>query len=384
MSCHHIKYDIKSILPYGSRTHTKSPPEVNSGMEEARKLTKNQRKRERRKNRKKGIEKLTIPSLPSVHFPSSGEMSDLAHLSDDEDFKSIMARFTSAHRAEDPGEEEDAGDNPVDEPEIRVSNQQIKKYGRPTIGMLKSVSRRPELIEPFDTDAPDPFTLAEIKNLRNCVPIPGHWSQKRRYLNYKKGSEISRYRLPLYLEKTGIPQMRQVLLEMDEKRSLAQKQRERARPKIGQFDVSVALLRDAFYKQQTKPILSRFGEMYYEGKEMIPNQRNIKPGKISQKLRDALGMVENAPPPWLSRMQKIGPPPSYPNLKIPGLNAPLPKGAQWGTQINGWGQVPVDDTGKPLWGGNPFDPPVEAEEVDTTPLWGTLKRTEGTEDGVNI
>jgi len=25
-------------------------------------------------------------------------------------------------------------------------------------------------------------------------------------------------------------------------------------------------------------------------------------------------------------MQRYGPPPSYPNLKIPGLNAPIPEG----------------------------------------------------------
>lgn len=30
------------------------------------------------------------------------------------------------------------------------------------------------------------------------------------------------------------------------------------------------------------------------------------------------------PPPWLIAMQRYGPPPSYPNLKIPGLNSPIP------------------------------------------------------------
>ena len=31
------------------------------------------------------------------------------------------------------------------------------------------------------------------------------------------------------------------------------------------------------------------------------------------------------PPPWLIAMQRYGPPPTYPNLKIPGLNAPIPE-----------------------------------------------------------
>lgn len=32
------------------------------------------------------------------------------------------------------------------------------------------------------------------------------------------------------------------------------------------------------------------------------------------------------PPPWLINMQRYGPPPSYPSLRIPGLNAPIPTG----------------------------------------------------------
>jgi hypothetical protein len=34
--------------------------------------------------------------------------------------------------------------------------------------------------------------------------------------------------------------------------------------------------------------------------------------------------AEKIPPPWLIAMQRYGPPPSYPSLKIPGLNAPIP------------------------------------------------------------
>ena len=34
-------------------------------------------------------------------------------------------------------------------------------------------------------------------------------------------------------------------------------------------------------------------------------------------------MPEFSPPPWIINMQRFGPPPSYPNLKIPGLNVPL-------------------------------------------------------------
>ena len=45
-------------------------------------------------------------------------------------------------------------------------------------------------------------------------------------------------------------------------------------------------------------------------------------------------------------MQRYGPPPSYPNLKIPGLNAPIPEGCSFGYHAGGWGKPPVDETGK--------------------------------------
>lgn len=61
-------------------------------------------------------------------------------------------------------------------------------------------------------------------------------------------------------------------------------------------------------------------------------------------------MQDGGPPPWLINMQRYGPPPSYPNLRIPGLNAPLPPGAAYGYQPGGWGKPPVDDYGRPLYG----------------------------------
>ncbi|RZS15562.1 hypothetical protein BHM03_00047405 [Ensete ventricosum] len=40
---------------------------------------------------------------------------------------------------------------------------------------------------------------------------------------------------------------------------------------------------------------------------------------------------------------RYGPPPSYPHLKIPGLNAPIPPGASFGYHPGGWGKPPVDE-----------------------------------------
>lgn len=80
------------------------------------------------------------------------------------------------------------------------------------------------------------------------------------------------------------------------------------------------------------------------------NLKEKKPGHISEELRAALGMTALTPPPWLINMQRYGPAPSYPSLKIPGLSAPLPDGAAFGYHPGGWGKPPVDEYGQPLYG----------------------------------
>ena len=44
--------------------------------------------------------------------------------------------------------------------------------------------------------------------------------------------------------------------------------------------------------------------------------KGAKPGVMGEDLRRALGMADNTPPPWLINMQRYGPPPSYPDLKV--------------------------------------------------------------------
>ena len=84
-------------------------------------------------------------------------------------------------------------------------------------------------------------------------------------------------------------------------------------------------------------------------------------------------------------MQRYGPPPAYPNLKIPGLNAPIPEGAQWGYHPGGWGKPPVDELNRPLYGdvfGMTKAPETSkiSEIIDRT-LWGELEsEPEGEEE----
>jgi splicing factor 3B subunit 2 len=100
-----------------------------------------------------------------------------------------------------------------------------------------------------------------------------------------------------------------------------------------------------------------------------------KPGVLSPELVQALGMLEGAPPPWLVNMQRYGPPPSYPHLKIPGLNAPIPEGSSYGYHPGGWGKPPVDEYGRPLYG-DVFGTFAQAEQALRESIdrshWGEL------------
>jgi hypothetical protein len=51
------------------------------------------------------------------------------------------------------------------------------------------------------------------------------------------------------------------------------------------------------------PLHTPAGELYYEGKEYEAQLEHLKPGVLSDELREALGMDDNSPPPWLVNMQ---------------------------------------------------------------------------------
>jgi len=111
-------------------------------------------------------------------------------------------------------------------------------------------------------------------------------------------------------------------------------------------------MHDAFFKYQTKSRMSLHGEMYHEGKEHEVSLRSKKPGEFSEELMRALGMKDgrHSAPPFLFNMQRFGPPPAYPKLKIPGVNCPIPPGCRYGYNDGEWGKPPVDEYGRPLYG----------------------------------
>lgn len=236
-----------------------------------------------------------------------------------------------------------------------MSKRKMRLAMQPTIAELKECTSRPDVVEWADVTSRDPQLLVTLKAYRNTVPVPRHWNAKRKYLAGKRGFERPPFDLPDFIKRTGIMEMRETMWEKEDAQSLKAKMRERARPKLGRIDIDYQKLHDAFFKWQTKPVMTQMGELYYEGKELETIMREKKPGELSDDLRIALGMpvgpnAHKFPPPWLIAMQRYGPPPSYPNLKIPGLNCPIPEGCAFGYHAGGWGKPPVDEMGKPLYG----------------------------------
>jgi splicing factor 3B subunit 2 len=312
-------------------------------------------------------------------------------------YKDVMGKFEEADK-EDPALKEvdkpevyfdDDDDIPDEEEESaapKMSKKKRKEMTQLSVAELKALVKKPELVEWTDTSAPDPKLLVHLKSYRNVVPVPTHWSLKREYLSSKRGIEKPPFSLPKFIQETGIAEMRDAILEKQEQATLKQKQRERVQGKTGKLDIDYQKLYDAFFRFQTKPELTRYGEVYYEGKEFETNLRHLRPGELSDELKEALNMPPGAPPPWLINQQRYGPPPSYPALKVPGVNAPPPPGASWGFAPGQWGKPPVDEaTNRPLYGGDIFGvlqqqqntqqgEPIEKE------LWGELQPQEEEED----
>uniref|UniRef100_A0A182J6V8 PSP proline-rich domain-containing protein n=1 Tax=Anopheles atroparvus TaxID=41427 RepID=A0A182J6V8_ANOAO len=297
------------------------------------------------------------------------------------------AQKKAQERNEDDDDDDDddmmGDDRDEKDDKEKISKRKLKKLTRLSVAELKQLVTRPDVVEMHDVTARDPKLLVQLKSHRNTVQVPRHWCFKRKYLQGKRGIEKPPFDLPAFIKKTGIMEMRASLQEKDEAKTLKAKMRERARPKMGKIDIDYQKLHDAFFKWQTKPRMTIHGDLYYEGKEFETRLKEKKPGDLSEELRIALGMpigpaCHKIPPPWLIAQQRYGPPPSYPNLKIPGLNAPIPEGCSFGYHAGGWGKPPVDESGKPLYGdvfgmaGLDGEGGMGEEEIDRT-VWGELE-----------
>ncbi|KAL0228193.1 hypothetical protein RCL1_004336 [Eukaryota sp. TZLM3-RCL] len=274
-----------------------------------------------------------IPSLPTRKRRSTPEDEDLSSASESEsDTEESALRHLASGKSFSS-----------------LSNKQRKAVMRPTVAQLKMQSVRSDLVEFWDTTAPEPSILLHLKACRNTVSVPRHWAERKKYLQGKRGVPKPPFVLPSYIVETGVVGLRETTLKEFEK-GLKTRMRQRLDPKTHRFEVDYQVLYDAFFKFQTKPQLTTHSDVYYEGREFEAHVKTCRPGKLSGRLRKALGIAPTAPPPWLVNQQRHGPPPSYPLLKIPGLNCPIPKGGKWGYHPGGWGKAPVDINGNGLYG----------------------------------
>ncbi|KAJ8141833.1 hypothetical protein OY671_005007 [Metschnikowia pulcherrima] len=231
-----------------------------------------------------------------------------------------------------------------------LSKRQRRIREKIPISVLKSATSKPQAVEWYDADAPDPYMAVFMKTALNHVNVPSHWQQKKEYLSSKRGLERAPFQLPKYIANTGIAEMRN-----HDADSLKKSQRDRVQPKMGRLDIDYQRLHDAFFKHQTKPRVLAFGEVYSEGRETSDQHLNevarMRPGRISKALRAAVGMSENetVAPPWITVMHELGKPPSYSHLIIPGLDVEYTnsgykvqygeKGSVLGSSRETWGML---------------------------------------------
>jgi len=315
--------------------------------------------------------------------------------------ESMMKRFKTPDQMFNPEPEEDpkAKEKEASKAAVAKAIEEAKKEAQPvvlsrrkkklmnrlSVAELKQLVKRPDVVEVHDVTSADPRLLVYLKSYRNSVPVPRHWCHKRKYLQGKRGIEKPPFKLPDFIEATGISKIRATVQEKDDGKSLRQRARERMNAKMGKIDIDYQVLYTAFFKNQTKPPMTIHGDVYYESKEFETKLREKRPGALSEDMKAALGMPEGAPPPWLINMQRYGPPPSYPKLKIKGLNCPIPQGASFGYHPGGWGKPPVDDMGRPIYGdvfGTSGEAAVEEEEKgpEHRMHWGELEEVEEEEE----
>lgn len=333
-----------------------------------RRLTKNEKRRLKKKTEEVKVSEPTSTKEKEEVYEENSDDVDIEYVAADvndlvasnpvlEQFKEIFEKFSSVGETVEDGVEDAVKEEKAvtvkkqDEPEVKkVSKKKKKLMSRLSVAELKQLVQRPDVVEAHDVTSSDPRLLVYLKASRNTVPVPRHWCHKRKYLQGKRGMEKPPFQLPDFIADTGIARIRESVLESESLKKSKQKARDKMTPKMGKIDIDYQVLHDAFFKYQTKPKMSSHGDLYYEGKEYEVDMKEKKPGVLSEELVTALGMLENAPPPWLVNMQRYGPPPSYPNLRIPGLNAPIPEGASYGYHPGGWGKPPVDEYGRPLYG----------------------------------
>ena len=358
-------------------------------------MVSNETKKRRRKEgqKRKRAARIEVP-LPKLEEEADVEVMRVGLDEDAPEYDQFKEIFQKMH-ADDMDEDakdsaSESSDDDMAEPETKarktepeldehgapLTSKQRRKSTRYTVAQLKQLCTHPQLVEVHDPNSHDPLFLVQLKAVRNGVPIPRHWCQKRRYLSLKRASGKSTFELPPVIAELGVARTRKEFLDKDaDKKAVG----ESTRSRVARIQVDFAQYERAFRKPRSTHPLTTYGEMYFEGKEKEMKYKSARPGQMSERLRKACGLAEGAPPPWLVNMQKYGPPKSYPSVEIPGLNAPLPVGAQWGYHQGGWGKAPINAAGQPLYG-DVFGKSTVALPTGRGALWGAMQADSSDEE----
>lgn len=276
--------------------------------------------------------------------------------------QTALIHHTQPESQDTLSEEEDDSEGEADLG--NTSKSRKRKLNSVPMSELKASTSKPQLVEWFDSDAPDPYLVVLLRSRLNYVDVPNHWQQKKDYLSAKRGASKPPYTLPKFIQDTGISEMRN-----HDPESLKKLQRDRVQPKMNKLDIDYQRLYDAFFKHQTKPRLLAFGELYSEGREKTDQHRQavaeVKPGRISKELRAAIGMPDNETgvPPWITLMQEFGKPPSYRHYVIPGVDVEYKNtGYTIGSGVDSNSFSMVGETWGQIEEGEESDPESELEE----------------------
>ena len=112
----------------------------------------------------------------------SGKAAASSSAADGDEDESSAAPGTSKLAAAADDEEED-GEG------AHLSSKAKKRMKRLSIAELKQLVQKPEVVEAWDVTSDDPRLLVHLKSYRNCIPVPKHWAQKRKFLMGKRGAE---------------------------------------------------------------------------------------------------------------------------------------------------------------------------------------------------
>ncbi|KAG5472279.1 hypothetical protein LSCM1_03678 [Leishmania martiniquensis] len=213
-----------------------------------------------------------------------------------------------------------------------------------------------EVVSEHDGNAIDPLFTVRMKLEPHTVPVPKHWHLQRTFLSRQADREEAVGIVPAEVAALGIEKIRATKDKMANPNQIAF---------VSCFMTGTPLQRKMYNVE-----LSRCGDVFYEGK-WRPKTHHT-PGVLSKRLRQALGIGPTAPPPWLYSMQTMRRlPPAYPDLRIAGLNAPIPAGGQWGLGEGQWGEPSRAEDNSFLFPGV-MDEAAAASSTKAELRWGTV------------